>query len=93
MAKKSEINIADTESETAVSEANQELGNDQTLEVKLDMLDKIIAELESDNTSLEDAFKMYSDGIKLIQQCNSDIDRVEKKVQLLMDNGETEDFE
>ena len=32
-------------------------------------------------------------GVKLIAEANKKVDRVEKKVQKLLDNGETEDFE
>lgn len=67
--------------------------NEMNLEERLDVLDKIIEQLESDEISLDDAFEKYSEGIKLVKECNESIDRVEKKVQLLMDNGETEDFE
>lgn len=67
--------------------------NDNKLESNLELLDDIIAQLENDDISLEDAFNAYSNGIKLVKECNDAIDRVEKKVQLLMDNGETEDFE
>ena len=67
--------------------------NEMNLEARLDKLDELIEELESDDISLEVAFEKYSEGIKLVKECNESIDRVEKKVRLLMDNGETEDFE
>ena len=67
--------------------------NDISLERRLDQLDEVIAVLENDDISLEEAFEKYSEGIKLVKECNASIDRVEKKVQLLMENGETEDFE
>lgn len=66
---------------------------EMNLESRLDKLDELIEQLESDEISLEDAFEKYSEGIKLVKECNESIDRVEKKVQMLMDNGETEDFE
>lgn len=64
-----------------------------TMEDKLAMVDEIIAKLEDNNTSLEDAFNEYSKGVKLVGECNAMIDKVEKKVQLLMSDGTTEDFE
>lgn len=67
--------------------------NEMNLETRLDKLDELIEELEGDDISLEAAFEKYSEGIKLVKECNESIDRVEKKVRLLMDNGETEDFE
>ena len=67
--------------------------NEMNLETRLDKLDELIEELEGDDISLEAALDKYSEGIKLVKECNESIDRVEKKVRLLMDNGETEDFE
>lgn len=66
---------------------------DISLEDKLGMLDQIIERLQSNDISLEDAFNEYSKGVKLVGECEKSIDRVEKKVQKLMDDGSTEDFE
>jgi len=65
----------------------------EKLEESLAKLDAVIADLENEDISLEDAFKSYSEGIRLVKECNNAIDRVEKKVQCLMENGETGDFE
>lgn len=67
--------------------------DNETLEVKLGRLDEIISALEGEDITLEDAFEQYSKGIRLVKECNDSIDRVEKKVKALMDNGELEDFE
>ena len=55
--------------------------------------DEIIEKLEDEELPLEEAFAEYSKGVKLIAEANKKVDRVEKKVQKLLDNGETEDFE
>lgn len=75
--------------ESKAKKSNEKL----SLEQMLDNLDEIIEKLEDDDTSLEDAFIEYSKGVKLVSECNKQIDRVEKKVQKLLENGETEDFE
>ena len=49
--------------------------------------------LEDEELPLEEAFTEYSKGVKLIAEANKKVDQVEKKVQKLLDNGETEDFE
>lgn len=67
--------------------------NEISLEEKLTLVDEIIEKLEDGNISLEDAFNEYSKGVKLVGECNASIDRVEKKVKLLMDGGMLEDFE
>ncbi len=58
-----------------------------TLEEMLVLLDEHVKKLEADDISLEESFHTYEEGMKLIKECNSKIDRVEKKVLLLDDNG------
>ncbi len=67
--------------------------NNETLEQMLDRIDEIIEKLNDEDIPLEEAFAEYSKGVKLVGECNKSIDRVEKKVQVLLDNGDTEDFE
>ena len=65
-------------------------------EIKLEeafaKLDEILDELESPDISLEESFQVYEEGMKLIRQCNETIDRVEKSVLKLNENGELEEF-
>ncbi len=65
-------------------------------EIKLEeafaKLDEILDELESSDISLEESFQVYEEGMKLIRQCNETIDRVEKSVLKLNENGELEEF-
>ena len=43
-------------------------------------LDDIIVDLQSGELSLEDSFKKYEEGMKLIKKCTETIDKVEKKL-------------
>lgn len=61
-----------------------------SLEENFVMLEQTIAQLESEDISLEDAFGAYSKGMELLKACNEQIDRVEKKVLTLSENGELE---
>lgn len=54
-----------------------------TIEQSFEKLNGIIERLESSETSLEDSFKLYNDGMKLLKQCNDSIDKVEKKIIVL----------
>lgn len=56
---------------------------EKTLEALFEELDKIILSLEQDETSLEDSFKLYNEGMKLLKKCNDSIDKVEKKLVVL----------
>ena len=58
-----------------------------TLEEMLQLLDEQIHQLESDEISLEQSFHVYEKGMKLLKECNDKIDRVEKKVLELNEDG------
>ena len=64
-----------------------------TIDERMDMLDDIIMKMESSEISLEDSFNYYKKGVELISSCNKAIDRVEKEVLKLSDDGSTEVFE
>lgn len=51
-------------------------------------LDELIAHLESEDTSLSEAFSDYKKGMKLLEKCQSTLDMIEKEVILLRENGE-----
>ena len=56
-------------------------------------LDDILNRLEDKDTSLEDAFKEYEKGMKLVKECNDSLDKVEKKIQLIRDDMSKESVE
>ena len=51
-----------------------------SLEKCFEGLDDIIVDLQSGELSLEDSFKKYEEGMKLIKKCTETIDKVEKKL-------------
>lgn len=55
-------------------------------------LEETVVMLERDDLSLEESFKVYQTGMELLKQCNEAIDKVEKKVLVLNENGETDEF-
>jgi len=59
-----------------------------TLEDSFGSLEKIIDSLENGQLSLDESFKMYNEGIKLIKSCNLQLDKVEKQIIILDKNGE-----
>lgn len=58
-----------------------------SLEENFSVLEELIGELETEDISLEDAFKAYSKGMDILKQCNAQIDRVEKQVMKLNEEG------
>lgn len=51
-------------------------------------IEEVIEKLEAEDISLEDAFTAYSEGMQLLKTCNDQIDRVEKQVLKLTEEGE-----
>lgn len=80
------MGIAMEEKKTAETE------NRMSLEASFEKLDEMLSELESPDISLEESFQVYQEGMKLLKQCNEFIDRVEKNVLKLNENGELEEF-
>lgn len=64
-----------------------------TLEENFARLEETIGRLEDGDISLEEAFAVYSEGMKLLKCCNEQIDRVEKKVMKLAEDGGMEELE
>jgi len=55
----------------------------QTFEQALERLEEISSRLESGEVSLEESIKMYEEGMKLIEFCNSKLNEALKKIQKL----------
>ncbi len=64
-----------------------------TIEEAFSQVEDKIKALENDEASLEDSFKLFKEGMDLLKYCNDSIDQVEKKVQMIIGDGQTEDFE
>ena len=58
-----------------------------TIEENFAKLEDTLALLESDEVTLEEAFAAYSEGMKLLKQCNDQIDKVEKQVLKFSGDG------
>lgn len=63
-----------------------------TLEESFGQLDKMIEALESREITLEGSFKTYQAGMELLKSCNDKIDTVEKKMQMMNEDGEMNEF-
>lgn len=70
----------------------QEVRNDLSLENKLDILEETISKMEAEDVSMEESFALYKQGVVMLKECKEEIDRIEKKVLLLNESGETNEF-
>ncbi|MBR6642374.1 MAG: exodeoxyribonuclease VII small subunit [Lachnospiraceae bacterium] len=63
-----------------------------SLEQSLEQLEQVMQELGSPELSLEESFAKYKQGMDLLLQCNQAIDKVEKELMILEENGSCDEF-
>ena len=59
------------------------------IEENLVNIENVIAKLEGPQTTLEEAFVLYEEGIKLVKQASEGIAHVERQMEIL--SGDTKD--
>jgi exodeoxyribonuclease VII small subunit len=63
-----------------------------SLEASLERLEQVMEDLSSPELSLEESFAKYKQGMDLLLQCNQAIDKVEKELMILEENGISDEF-
>lgn len=63
-----------------------------SLEDTFEQIEEVIAHLESEEITLEESFREYNRGMRLLQHCNATIDQVEKKVLQINEDGGLDEF-
>lgn len=63
-----------------------------SLEEALEKLDKTIERLQAQEISLEESFQLYKEGMDYVKICSETIDRVEKKVLVLNQEGNLDEL-
>ena len=63
-----------------------------SLEANFAKLEETIAKLEQEDITLEESFAAYTEGMQLLKKCNEEITAVEKKVQVISEDGTLEEF-
>ncbi|MEM8727576.1 MAG: exodeoxyribonuclease VII small subunit [Chlamydiota bacterium] len=66
---------------------NGENGN-FSFETSYEKLEKILARLNSCETSLEKSLELYEEATKLITLCSAKLNRAEQKIEMLIKNRE-----
>ena len=64
----------------------------ENLEEMFKDLEELIGKMENEEITLAQTFDLYNNGMELLKKCNLSIDEVEKKVLVLDENGETDEF-
>ena len=65
---------------------------EKTLEEAFSELDVLADKLEDRETSLEDSFRLYKQGMGLLKFCNDKLDTVEKKMIQMNEDGSLGEF-
>lgn len=63
-----------------------------SLEEAFAQIEEVIGSLETEDITLEQSFAEYNRGMALLAQCNETIDRVEKKVLKINEDGGLDEF-
>ncbi len=61
-----------------------------TFEESLARLEEIVRLLENGEIPLDDSLKLFEEGVKLVKLCGSKLDEAERKVTVLIKNGDGE---
>ena len=60
-------------------------------------LERIVATLENQTTSLEDSLKLFERGMELSRRCSKELTTIERRIQMIIENSsgavELQDFE
>lgn len=65
---------------------------DFCLEEAFEKIEGLLEKLGSRDVSLEESFTLYQEGMKLLKQCNEKIDRVEKQMLQIDEEGQIHGF-
>lgn len=65
---------------------------EQTLAESFAELEDVIGAMEQPEVSLEEAFRLYHKGMDMLKSCSDRIDKIEKKMLVLDDEGELYEF-
>lgn len=63
-----------------------------TLEEAFGVLEDTVSRLEAEDITLEESFQVYQKGMEILKYCNDKIDKVEKKVLRINEDGATDEF-
>ena len=53
------------------------------IEDNFEQLEDIISKMQSDRITLEQSFELYNKGLSLVQDCNNQIDKIEKQIKII----------
>ncbi len=61
----------------------KEMEENKSIEENFEELENIITKMQSDEITLENSFELYNKGLGLVQNCNSQIEKIEKQIKVI----------
>ena len=71
---------------------SEQTSQEETLEEVFAQLDDLAEKLEDKETSLEDSFNLYKQGMELLKFCSDKLDTVETKMLQMTEDGTFSEF-
>ena len=72
---------------------NTDNKNEKTgLEERFSMIEDILGKMEDEDVTLDQSFDLYKQGIEQTKAANADLDRIEKAMLVINEDGELEEF-
>ncbi|MDO4329245.1 MAG: exodeoxyribonuclease VII small subunit [Lachnospiraceae bacterium] len=71
-----------------MEEAGKQQPPSLTIEETFEELEGILEMLEDEESSLEESFRYFERGMKLVKSCSAQIDKVEKQIFVLSEDEE-----
>lgn len=73
---------------TGIMEENNTVNNMNNtenvgIEDNFEQLEDIISKMQSDRITLEQSFELYNKGLSLVQDCNNQIEKIEKQIKII----------
>ena len=77
-----------------MAEVETENKNDRepTLEMRFAAIDQILEKMEGSEISLDESFELYKEGLSQVRAANAALDRIEKAMLVLSQEGNLEEF-
>lgn len=57
--------------------------NKKTIEQNFEEIEKIIKSMQEEDVTLDKSFELYNQGLRLVKDCTSQIDKIEKQIKII----------
>ena len=62
--------------------------NKKNIEQNFNEVEKIIEAMQKEDVTLDESFKLYNQGLKIIKDCNQQIETIEKQIKIITEEAQ-----